>query len=55
VHDDAISPEQRRALLALKPAADRGFYLAGGSALCLRSGRSGLRPNESDPVPAELT
>jgi hypothetical protein len=36
VHDDAISPEQRRALLALKPAADRGFYLAGGSALCLR-------------------
>jgi len=36
VHDDALSPEQRRALLALKPAAERGFYLAGGSALCLR-------------------
>jgi hypothetical protein len=36
VHDDALSPEQRRALRALKPAAERGFYLAGGSALCLR-------------------
>jgi hypothetical protein len=36
VHEDALSPEQRRALLALKPAAERGFYLAGGSALCLR-------------------
>jgi hypothetical protein len=36
VHDDALSAEQRRALLALKPAAERGFYLAEGSALCLR-------------------
>jgi Nucleotidyl transferase AbiEii toxin, Type IV TA system len=36
VHDDALSTEQRRALLALTPAAERGFYLAGGSALCLR-------------------
>jgi hypothetical protein len=36
VHEDALSPEQRRALLALRPAGDRGFYLAGGSALCLR-------------------
>jgi Nucleotidyl transferase AbiEii toxin, Type IV TA system len=36
VHDDALSAEQRRALRALKPAAERGFYLAGGSALCLR-------------------
>lgn len=36
MHDDALPPEQRRALLALKPAADRDFYLAGGSALCLR-------------------
>lgn len=36
MHDDALSPEQRRALLALRPAAQRDFYLAGGSALCLR-------------------
>jgi hypothetical protein len=36
MHDDAISPEQRVALSALKPAADRGFYLAGGTGLCLR-------------------
>ncbi len=36
MHQDALSPEQRRALLALRPAAERGFYLAGGSALCLR-------------------
>lgn len=36
MHEDALSPQQRRALLALKPAAERGFYLAGGSALCLR-------------------
>ncbi len=36
MHDDALSPEQRRALRALKPAAARGFYLAGDSALCLR-------------------
>jgi hypothetical protein len=36
MHESALPPEQRRALLALKPLADRGFYLAGGSALCLR-------------------
>lgn len=36
MHDDALSPEQRRALRALKPAAERGFYLAGGTGLCLR-------------------
>jgi hypothetical protein len=36
MHDDAISPEQRHALLALAPAANLGFYLAGGTALCLR-------------------
>ena len=36
MHDDAISAEQRLALSALKPAAERGFYLAGGTGLCLR-------------------
>jgi hypothetical protein len=36
MHDAALPPEQRRALLALKPAAERGFYLAGGTGLCLR-------------------
>jgi hypothetical protein len=36
VHEDALSPNQRLALLALKPVVERGFYLAGGSALCLR-------------------
>jgi hypothetical protein len=36
MHDDAVSPAKRRALLALAPAAARGFYLAGGTALCLR-------------------
>jgi hypothetical protein len=36
MHDDAISPQQRRALLALAPVKHHGFYLAGGSALCLR-------------------
>jgi hypothetical protein len=36
VHEDAISPDQRRALHALKPLVERGFYLAGGSGLCLR-------------------
>ncbi len=33
---DRISEAQRAALSALKPAADRGFYLGGGTALCLR-------------------
>jgi len=36
MHDEAISPEQRAALSSLKPAAERGFYLAGGTGLCLR-------------------
>jgi hypothetical protein len=36
MRDDALSLQQRRALRALRPAADHGFYLAGGSALCLR-------------------
>lgn len=36
MHESALPPEQRRALLALRPLAERGFYLAGGSALCLR-------------------
>ena len=36
MREDALPEEQRRALLALKPTSRRGFYLAGGSALCLR-------------------
>lgn len=36
MHHDAISSEQRRALQSLTPLAQRGFYLAGGTALCLR-------------------
>jgi hypothetical protein len=36
MHDDALSAQQRRALQALAPVASRGFYLAGGSGLCLR-------------------
>jgi hypothetical protein len=36
MHDDAISAEQQAALSALRPAAERGFYLAGGTGLCLR-------------------
>jgi hypothetical protein len=35
MHDDILDPAQRAALSALKPAADRGFYLAGGTGLCL--------------------
>ncbi|HEX3346156.1 MAG TPA: nucleotidyl transferase AbiEii/AbiGii toxin family protein, partial [Polyangiaceae bacterium] len=35
MHDDVLDPSQRAALSALKPAADRGFYLAGGTGLCL--------------------
>jgi hypothetical protein len=35
MHEEALPADQRRALLALKPLAERGFYLAGGSALCL--------------------
>jgi len=38
MHKDAISPEQRTALLALAPSAEKGFYLAGGTGLCLRLG-----------------
>ncbi len=36
MHDEALSPEQRAALLALAPATRQGFYLAGGTGLCLR-------------------
>ena len=36
MHDDAISAEQRVALSALRPAAERGFYLAGATGVCLR-------------------
>jgi hypothetical protein len=36
MYDDALSPQQRRALRSLTPLAQRGFYLAGGTALCLR-------------------
>jgi hypothetical protein len=36
MHDEAITPNHLTALLALKPAAARGFYLAGGTGLCLR-------------------
>jgi hypothetical protein len=36
VQTGAISEAQRAALSALKPAAERGFYLGGGTALCLR-------------------
>jgi hypothetical protein len=35
MHDDVLDPSQRTALSALKPAAERGFYLAGGTGLCL--------------------
>jgi len=36
MHDEAITSSQRAALSALKPAVALGFYLAGGTALCLR-------------------
>jgi hypothetical protein len=36
MHDDALSPQQRHALQSLTPLAQRGFYLAGGTALCLQ-------------------
>jgi hypothetical protein len=36
MHPEAISPEQRAALQALSAAAGEGFYLAGGTGLCLR-------------------
>lgn len=36
MHPDAISPEQRAALRALSAVASEGFYLAGGTGLCLR-------------------
>lgn len=36
MHDEAITSSQKAALSALKPAAKLGFYLAGGTALCLR-------------------
>jgi hypothetical protein len=36
MHDEALSPEQHSALLALAPTASDGFYLAGGTGLCLQ-------------------
>jgi hypothetical protein len=36
MHDEALSPEHRAALLALAPTSRQGFYLAGGTGLCLR-------------------
>jgi hypothetical protein len=36
VQPGSISEAQRTALSALRPVADRGFYLGGGTALCLR-------------------
>jgi hypothetical protein len=36
MHDEAIAPSHLAALLSLKPAAELGFYLAGGTGLCLR-------------------
>lgn len=38
MHHDVLPPAQRSALLALGPLARRGFYLADGSALCVRLG-----------------
>lgn len=38
MHDNTLPPEQLAALSALTPAALRGFYLAGGTGLCLRLG-----------------
>jgi hypothetical protein len=36
MRDDILDQSQRAALSALKPAATRGYYLAGGTALCMR-------------------
>jgi hypothetical protein len=38
MHDDVLDASQRAALSALKPAAALGFYLAGGTGLCLHLG-----------------
>jgi hypothetical protein len=35
MRDDVLDERQRSALHALKPAGERGYYLAGGTALCL--------------------
>jgi hypothetical protein len=35
MRDDVLDERQRAALRALTPAAQRGYYLAGGTALCL--------------------
>ena len=35
MRSDILTPEQRAALRALKPASRHGYYLAGGTALCL--------------------
>jgi hypothetical protein len=36
MRDDILDPRQRAALFSLKPAAAFGYYLAGGTALCMR-------------------
>ncbi len=38
MQEDLLEERQRVALSALKQAADRGFYLAGGTALCMHIG-----------------
>jgi hypothetical protein len=38
MQEDILEERQRVALSALKQAADRGFYLAGGTALCMHIG-----------------
>ena len=35
MRDDVLEERQRAALRALKPAAEQGYYLAGGTALCM--------------------
>jgi hypothetical protein len=35
MRDDILDPSQRAALSSLKPAAKYGYYLAGGTALCM--------------------
>jgi hypothetical protein len=56
VRVELLDEPQRNALSALRPAAERGFYLAGGTGLCLRLGhRRSLdldlfRPAPFDPA-----
>ena len=52
MRDDALDERQRSALRALKPAAHRGYYLAGGTALCMVRPRSFTRRTASAVVTA---